>query len=193
MSWLHEQPTPPPPMPPRVALGELLAAIAQQEAAGQATPASAYLRLMCPPVSYDKWGEPLPLSDDQQDRVDRLFAVLAEPLERTHKLLRSGLLMAEEVDAVKTAFPEVYTVAVEKTLRELMASAPPYREWAETAIGVLFGMPPAQLLQSAEAPEKQMAAAESKAKPKTKTPGNTPDMSGTAADRREISVRKELR
>jgi len=189
MSWMHDPPAKAPPMPPHVALEALMGAISKTEVAGQGTPASAYLRLMAPKQQYDKWGAPLPLSDVDQDRIDRLFAVLSAPMERPRALLRAGMLIPDEVEAIKAAFPEVYTVLVEKVLRELMDSVPPYREWAETVVGVLFGMPPAQLLQSAESPEKQMAAHEAK----TKKPETTPDMSGTAADRRDIGVRKELR
>lgn len=189
MTWLHGPPAKAPAMPQHVDLEGLLGEIAKAEAQGQSTPASSYLRLAAPKVQLDKWGAPLPLTDVDQDRIDRLFAVLVEPLERSRRLIRSGLLIHDEADAVKTAFPEIYTVLVQELLRDMMASAPPYREWAETTIGVLFGMPPAQLLASAEAPEKMMAKQEAK----DKKPEPTPDMSGTAADRREISVRKELR
>jgi hypothetical protein len=193
MTWLHMPPMRPPAPPPHVALERLMGAIAQQEALGLATPASGYLRLMCPKMQLDKWGIPLPLSDVDQDRVDRLFAVLVQPLERLRVLLHCGMLMDEENDAVKTAFPEVYTVIVEETLREMMQSAPPYREWAETTIGVLFGMPPAQLLQTAgPSPEQQSAQASA---PKTTRPASDrmPGTQGTAADRRDIGVRAEQR
>lgn len=189
MSWLHDPPTRAPKTPPHVAVESLLGALGKAFAEGQGNPALAYLKLMVPPTQYDKWGAPLPISDVEQDRVDRLFAVLVEPMERTRALVRSGLLLEMESDAVKATFPEIYTVLVKEVLKDLTDAAPPYREWAETTVGVLFGMPPAQLLQSAEAPEKQMAKAEAK----SKKPTPTPDMSGTAADRRDISVRKELR
>lgn len=170
-----------------------MGAIAAEEAKGLGTPATAYLRLMCPTIKLDKWGMPLPLSDVDQDRVDRLFAVLRDPLTRTKVLLHCGMLIAEEVDAVRVAYPEVFTALVESTLSDMMNSAPPYREWAETVVGVLFGMPPAELLQNAEPTIENAAAAQAAPKPSRSSVNRQPGREGTAADRRDIGVRAEQR
>lgn len=163
--------------------------LSEKEAMGEGTPASAYLRLTLPIIKLDKWGAPLPLSDVDQDRVDRLCAIMEDPWGRARALLRAGMLLAEEVDAVKVAFPEVFTALVEQTLRDMMDSAPPYREWAETTIGVLLGLPPAELLRSAgPTPEQQSASAAT-----SRAPGKLPGSQGTAADRRDMGVRSEQR
>jgi hypothetical protein len=188
MSWLHLPPAPPPPMPPRISLEDLMGRLAEKETIGQGTPAGAYLRLTLPVLRLDKWGQPLPLSDVDQDRVDRLCAIMQDPWTRVRSLLRAGMLLAEEVDAVKAAFPEVFSALADQVLRDMMESAPPYREWAETTIGVLFGLPPAELLRSAgPTPEQQSASASSP------SAGKLPESNGTAADRRDPGVRSEQR
>lgn len=176
-------------MPEKVPVERLMGELAANEVKGLGTPASAYLRLMAPTVKLDKWGMPLPLSDVDQDRIDRLVAVLDDPWTRARSLLRAGMLLAEETDAVKTAFPEVYTALAGQVLRDLMESPPPFREWAETTIGVLLGLPPAELLKSAgPTPEQQAESAAT-----SQAPGKLPGAQGTAADRRDMGVRSEQR
>lgn len=184
MTWLNAPQPPSLPPTPHVQLAAMLGAIAEQEAAGMTTPAVQFLRMVAPKEEVDKWGQPLPLAKATQDRVDRIFAVLSDPYARVMRLVRAGELIGDEVVAIKTAFPDVYAQVVEAVARDLMHSTIPLRAWAEGTLTVLLEMPPAQVVQ---------LQTTQPAKPKPGTPEKTPDMSGTAADRRDIGVRKDLR
>lgn len=185
MSWLTEPPESKPPEPGHVNLVGLMGAISAQEVAGTSTPAGSYLRAHAPKLEVDRYGQPIPLSAVDQDRLDRMFAVLAAPYDRTRALMVSGLLSPDEVDAVKATFPEVYSVLVNQATREIMESDPPWRVWAETTVGILIGMPAAQIYGGT--PEKQEGPA-----PGPPKRGKVETQSqATQADRREIAVRAE--
>lgn len=155
---------------------------AHLEAQGIVTPALTYLRETGPQLETDKWGQPLPLSAADQDRLDRIFAVLADPMTRGRALIVSGLLAPDEVDALITVHPDVWTALSAQAFEEMGTTPPPYRAWAEATLNVLFLQDAAQVFTSGAPPALPKQA------------GNVsvgPDSLGTPADRRETSVREQ--
>lgn len=194
MSWLsRKRPPAPPPEPSHVKLEPLMAALHQDEVAGHPiSHAQQYLRDNAPVAQLDKWGEPMPLNAIDQARLDRLVAVLASPEHRGRALLHSGLILAEEVQAIATAYPEVYDVLSREALRDMLEDAPPYYPWAESALDTLFGKPPQAVISSGAAP-----SASDMAKPTGKAKGLPGDQTAagvaTPTDRRELGVREAQR
>lgn len=141
------------------------------------TPAQTYLAVKAPPVPMDQWGLPLPISPLQQDYLDRVFAVLADPM-RARALLHSGQLLPDEVEPIATVFPEVYASLIEEATDDMIDAKPPFPAWAEGVLGILFQRPAASVYNP---------AGEAQGKP----PGGKLDaQSGTPADRRELAVRE---
>jgi len=154
---------------------------AEIQEAGQFVPALAFLRTVCPPAQLDKWGEPLPLSDPDQARLDRLFAVTANPLERGWALVQSGTIDPGEAECIAMTSPDAYQVLVSRARMDMAQAPPPYSMWAEQTLGVLFGQPAAKVYKEAPPP-----------KPPAPSPGKSDEATGaTQADRREISVRQK--
>jgi hypothetical protein len=157
---------------------ELAAHVERNRAMGIETPAMAYLWAKAPRQELDQWGEPLPLSPMQQDQLDRIFAVLAGPLERGTALLHSGQLIDDEVDAIMTVYPDVYLIMLERAQDDMFKNPPPYPAWAEAQLGVLFRKPASTVYAAPEKPIGEPSGGTLKA----------PE--GTQADRRELSLRE---
>jgi hypothetical protein len=125
----------------------------------------------------DQWGMPLPISSQQQDYIDRVFAVLADPT-RCKALLHSGQLCPDEVEPLATVYPEIYETIVEDAMGDMRAAKPPFPAWAEGVLGILFQKPAATVYNP---------SSEANGKP----PGGKMDkQAGTPADRRELAVRE---
>lgn len=181
--WLKQR-TPPksPPMPGHVNAAHLRAVAAQLEARGALTPAVSYLAEKAPVLETDKWGQDLPLSPADQDRLDRIFAVVAEPLARGRALLVSGLLAPDEVDALMAVHPDVWQALTQQAFGEMARTPPPYPGWAEATLSVLFGIPADQVFTQGAPPAP---------KPRDSKIDGGPATSGTPADRRESAVREQ--
>ena len=189
MSWLQNPPAPSPPEPAHIDLERMMTVL--QAEPDPPTLAKQYLMTKAPKAQLDKWGAPLPLSAVDQDRLDRAFAVIASPHDRTRALLRAGMLAPDEVDAVSFAFPEIYGELEREALKDLVTTAPPYQGWAETVLGVLFGKPPAEVVAGGiDQPDKPQGDQPPPGKPKAPSKGN-PAAMPTPADRRDVAVRAQ--
>lgn len=191
MSWLKKPPAPAPPEPAHIDLERMMTVLTAEP--DPPTLAKQYLMTKAPRAQLDKWGAPLPLSSVDQDRLDRAFAVIASPHDRTRALLRAGMLAPDEVDAVSFAFPEIYGELEREALKELVVTAPPYEGWAETVLGVLFQKPPADVVTGGlGGPDKQPGEGGQPPKGKPKAaPGDMVTGMATPADRRDVEVRQQ--
>jgi hypothetical protein len=169
-------------MPAPVDATELMGAAAEAEQRGQSSPALAFLRTVCPRVQLDKWGQPLPLSDPDQARIDRLYAVALDPAGRGQALIRSGTLDPGEAECLAVTAPQAYGELAAGARLEMAQTPPPYAQWAEQTLSILFGEPAAKAYQE---PPQQPA---SQGKPSGGK--DDQDTGATPADRREISVRQ---
>lgn len=168
-------------MPPSVNIEILEAKIEEARRMGIQTPAQTYLQVKKPVQALDEWGQPLPLSPMEQDYLDRLFAVLARPMERGRALLHSGRLCPDEVEPLVTVFFEIWHTLVEDATRDMFtAGGPPFPAWAEATLGVLFQKPASAMYNPT--PEKTMGS-----QPR----GQVKPPEGTQADRRELAVREQ--
>lgn len=182
MSWLKKPPAKAPPPPPRASLEILIAHEQALEAAGHPDPALAYVRQNAATVELDSWGNPLPLSDGDQDQVDGLTWLLGAPLQRLTDLLRSGLIGDAEVEAVKAVFPEAYQSLSASALSDLVEAGPPIESWAECALSVLFQQPIESVYTS-------QAPTDGKPQPDQQSPKPIGD-GATQADRRDPANRE---
>lgn len=187
MSWLKKPPAPAPPEPAHVDIEQLMSTLTAQP--DPPTLARQYLMSSGPRMRLDKWGEPLPLSAVDQDRLDRVFAVIASPQYRTRALLRAGMLGPDEVDAVSASFPEIYGELEREAIHDLVTTPRPYAAWAEAVLGVLFGRPPAEVVQSGPPGQQQQQATPPAGKPKA--PASMAAGMATQADRRDVEVRAQ--
>lgn len=159
-------------------------------AAGQAPrPVALYIRAHAPKLQLDKWGEPLPLSAVDQDRLDRMFAVIASPYDRSLALMKSGLLAPDEVDAVQAVHPEIYSLLVDVAKRQMLEADPPYPVWAESMLSTLFGQPAAKVYGGAA--EIHPGDGPKPAAKGGGAPAGIPAGAATAADRRDADVRQQ--
>ncbi len=137
--WMKEKPAARPPRPPKVDLMAVRQHIDDQEKTGH-TPASAsYLKSQLPPLVVDRWGQPLPLSIQKQERLDRLVAIVAEPFRRGRELLLAGYLDTIEANAIRDGHPDVYAAMSTQLQAELAIAGPPLPAWSESVLGVFFG------------------------------------------------------
>lgn len=155
---------------------------AEAEQGGQSVPALDFLRTVCPRSQLDKWGEPLPLSDADQARIDRLYAVAVDPSGRGQALIRSGTLDPGEAECIARAAPQTYAQLVGSARMDMATTEPPFAPWAEQTLSILFGEPAAKAYRE---PPAQPA---SQSKPSSGK--DDQDTGATPADRREISVRQ---
>lgn len=177
--WLKkETPQAGPPRAGHVDYDELVKKIEEQRRLGIAGPVAEYMDKVRPPQQFDQWGEPLPLSALDQDRLDRTFAILAGPMERGTALLHSGQLIDDEVDAIEAVYPGIYVLIVERAKNDMFATDPPYPAWAEAQLGILFRKPASSVYSPKPAEEM----------PTYRAAPKSPE--GTQADRRELSVRE---
>jgi hypothetical protein len=185
-NWLHSSPKKAPADPPVIDFEKLL--IANQ---GRASKSINYLRQHGPKQTFDEWGQPLPLSSVAQYDLDRLVAVMKDPIIRTRDLMFSGLLNSDEVAAVKAVHPEVYAQLRDAAFVDMMQTKPPFEVWAVGVLGILFQKPAPQMYADAQqAPDdsQQPGAAMGGPGP-TGLPGAMP----TQSDRRETAVREQAR
>lgn len=181
--WL-KRPTPEkgPPAPPSVNIEVLWAKLEESRRRGTATPAEAYLAIKAPPIQSDEWGQPLPLCAMDQDYIDRVFAILMNPMGRGEALLHSGRLCPDEVEPIAVVYFEVWQVLVERATQDMFDSGgPPFPAWAETQLGVLFQKPASAVYNPSPANEPTAGTPPHK---KVKPP------EATQADRRELAVRE---
>lgn len=137
MLWLkNPKPAKAPPAPKTIELLAITTGLAQ---APMLSPSMAYLQDHLPEQPLDRWGQPLPLSSVQQDRLNRLVAVLANPYERGMALLKSGTLDTIETNALREGTPEVYARINQEARMDMIQAGPPISLWAEAVLGVLFG------------------------------------------------------
>lgn len=154
----------------------------EQEAEGAPTsPAIAYVRANGPKLQQDKWGELLPLSTPEQDRLDRMVAVLSHPLERGLALVLSGTLDPGECEALRTVHADAYGLLVQHARADMAQTQPPFAVWAEQTLTVLFGKPVAKVYGDEVAPKKAPPSG----------PKGTGPTGATQADRREVAVRQQ--
>jgi hypothetical protein len=185
-SWLKQREPPKgPPLAGHVDVGMLLGKIHEAETAGQNTLAQMYLQEHAPKQELDKWGEPLPLSSFTQDGLDRLVAVLASPDTRGRALLHSGQLAPDERDAIAAVYPEVYDQFASEVYMDMVTEDPPFPAWVEAVIGILYGIPAAQVFTGGSPPRAKDLQA-----PAKKATAGLDASPPTQADRREIPVRE---
>ncbi len=139
MLWLKKpKPEKAPPAPKRISTVQLatlrIAARAQPD-----QPLNAYLLAHLPPEEFDRWLQPLPLSAVQQDRLDRMMAVLEAPIDRGRALLVSGTLDTLECQALREGQPKAYEILRTWAIHDMVAGKPPLPGWSEGVLGVLFG------------------------------------------------------
>lgn len=183
--WLKGPPAPQPPAPQKNDLQALhLQAVELESRNVPSGPAMAYIKAHGPTLQVDKWGGSLPLSGPDQDRLDRMVAILSLPMQRGLQLIFSGTLDPGETDAIRTVYPDIYRELVHRALQDMATTPPPYSIWAEQTLGVLFGRPAARVYND-------QVAASPPGMPHPRAPkADSPD-NPTPADRREIAVRQE--
>lgn len=141
MSWMKAPiPSGAPPIPPNVDAVDLAGMLADAKSQGrELTPVEAYLDAAAPVPAMDRWGMPLPLSPSDQDRLDRMCAVLWNPLRRGRALLTSGSLDTDECSALRNGTPEAYEQLRYQAEQEMLAAGPPLPTWSDGVLGILFG------------------------------------------------------
>ena len=179
-AWLKNE-TPPkgPPMPPHIDVLSFMANTATAEQHGVAPPSALYIRDYGPRPAYDRWGAPLPLSPSEQARLDRITAILIEPIARGLALLHSGQLTPTEVAALKAVHPDIWADMVADTMADMVQAKPPFPAWVIATLSTLFEKPAAAVFmgEPIEEPRPNPRA------------GAMIRPEGTPADRRELAVR----
>lgn len=185
--WLKKRSPPAgPPSPGHVDQATLLEQLHEKERLGIATAATRFLSTQAPPVRYDKWGQAFPLSAYDQERLDQQVAIMAAPLERGRALLHAGMITPAEMDALIAVYPDIASILIDEAIDDMVAHPPPYEAWAESTLGVLFGMPPAQVYGTGT----PMKAEQTESlKGRTKK-GTEADVPSTPSERREVAVRE---
>jgi hypothetical protein len=181
-TWL-KQPAPGkgPKPPARIDLIALHRHANQLGAVGTLPPDLQALLKAAPVMPTDRWGMPLPLSENEQAKLDRIGAVIASPLLRGRQLLVAGQLGPDEVQAIVDARPTAYAILLQQATDEVLAAGPPIAPWAEAQLAILFGRPAGQVFTDPEAEARQAKASGA---------GGGPVPFGTPADRRELAVRE---
>ena len=182
-NWIKGKPKAPPSEPPHIDFQNLL--IANQ---GRQSRGVAYILKSGPRQTFDEWGQPLPLSSVGQYDLDRLVAVLKEPITRTRDLMMSGLLNPDEVAAVKAVHKDVYDMVSQAAVRDMLETKPPYQIWAQGVLDVLFQKPATAMYAEANQADPS-APDQSKGSPTLGMPNAMP----TPTDRRETAVREQAR
>src|SRR6185295_7731113 len=137
-NWLKSEPRKPPKDPKHVDLVHLIAAGNTMKARGEPVPHIEYIKQFGPKVKTDEWGDPLPLSSVAQYDLDRLVAIMLDPLDRARDLLMSGMLNPDEVTALKAVYPTVWAALVDASYQDMIETKPPWKTWAQNVLGVLF-------------------------------------------------------
>lgn len=192
-SWLKSPPRKPPAAPEHVDIVTFNAkANLEAQKTGQVPSYATYVRENGPKLQVDEWAQALPLSPQEQNDLDRLVAVLMEPVTRTRDLLVSGLLNDDEVTAVATVYPQAYAAVVNAAVSDMIQAQPPFELWAQSVLGILFRKPATEMYQST------VNATDAIGNPKGNGGGNpaalaTPDTIPTPSDRRDTAVRQNAR
>ena len=184
--WLKKRSPPAgPPAPGHVDHADLLDQLHEKQRLGIATPAMLFLQEKAPPEARDKWGQPLPLSAYDQERLDQMVAIMAAPYERGQALLHAGMITPGEVDALIRVYPEIYAILEQEAVDDMMAHPPPYPAWSETTLGVLFGVAAAKVYGGGtpELPKQESL----QGAPRKGTEAEVPS---TPSERREVAVRE---
>lgn len=169
-NWMKEPaPGKAPPTPPHV---DLKAITDRVNATAQLPPSVAYLKSQLPPQIFDRWGQPLPLGIDKQERLDRLVAVLAQPLERGRALLVAGTLDTIEADALRNGWPQVFDHLKQQAIAEMAQAGPPLPTWSEGVLGILFGRDAALVYQDGTADAEKPTATKFNGKPPLASPAD---------------------
>ena len=184
-NWLKSDPRKPPKDPKRVDLVHLIAAGSAMAKRGEPVPHIEYIKQFGPKISTDEWGQPLPLSSVAQYDLDRLVAIMLDPLDRARELLLSGMLNPDEVTALKAVYPTVWVALVDAAYSDMIETKPPWKTWAQNVLGVLFQKPATEAYQSHENPAKPAQGGGGGAG----VPGSLP----TPSDRMETAVREQAR
>jgi len=151
VTWLKaEKPGPAPAIPAHVDAVDLAGMLADAHASGrELTPVEAFLDASAPVPALDRWGMPLPLSATDQERLDRISAVLWNPLRRGRQLLTSGSLDTTEASALRNGTPDAYEQLRYQAEQEMLEAGPPLPRWSDGVLGILFGKEPAVVYQDA--------------------------------------------
>jgi len=191
-SWLKSPPRKPPPQPEHVDIVTFNAK-ANMEAkqnGGQMPAYATYVRENGPKLQVDEWGQVLPLSPQEQSDLDRLVAVMMEPVTRTKDLLVSGLLNDDEVAAVASVYPAAYAAIVNAAVSDMIQAQPPFQLWAQSVLGILFRKPATEMYAST------VNATDAIGNPKPHGGGAgiaLPDATPTPQDRRDTAIRQQAR
>lgn len=186
--WLRSAPDKSPSQPEHVDIMKFNAKANAYEETGATLPKYiGYVRKHGPAMQVDEWGIPLPLSAMEQDLLNRLVAILTDPVERTKELLLSGLLNPDEVDAIKSVYPEIYSRFVDAAVLDMTETKPPFQLWAQTILGILFKKPANLMYAEEQQQQQQQQGAPSANSPQGGSGVNLP----TQVDRREIAVRQQ--
>lgn len=138
--WLKaDKPGRAPPVPPVIDAVDLQSQLADRKSMGPLTPVMAYLDQFAPVPPLDRWGMPLPLATADQERLDRMAAVLFHPLLRGRQLLLSGMLDTEECSALRQGTPDAYEIIRSGAEQEMIKAGPPLPAWSDGVLGILFG------------------------------------------------------
>lgn len=178
MTWLSSDPAPVPPEPEDV---DLLREYGEAEEKGSASLALSYFREHAPKLPTDMWGLPLPISRVDQDRANRLWALLVSPLHRGRALMRSGAILKDEAAVLHEVYPDIWLLLDDELRMAMVTGRPPFPAWAEALIGTWFNLPPKVAFAKAQDQAKGGGKKASKA-------GDT--ALPTPADRRELAVRE---
>jgi hypothetical protein len=184
-NWLRSAPRKPPPEPKHVDLVHLIAAGNAMSKRGEPVPHIEYIKQFGPKIQTDEWGAPLPLSSVAQYDLDRLVAIMMDPLARARGLLLAGRLNPDEVTALKAVYPTVHAALVDACVMDMMQTKPPYQVWAQTVLGVLFQKPATQVYASSTEP--------GPSSPKQGGPVGMPGALPTPTDRMDPAVREQAR
>lgn len=157
------------PRPPHVDLKAITDRLAAMPAP---SPALAYLKSQLPPQIFDRWGQPLPLGIDKQERLDRLVAIMTTPLERGRALLVAGQLDTIEADALRQGWPNVYDHLKQQAIAEMAEAGPPLPVWSEGVLGILFGRDAALVYSDNSADAEKPTARGFAGKPPLPTPAD---------------------
>lgn len=178
MSWLNKEPATAPPEPADVDVADVMADAEKNNDSA----ALQYFRAHAPHVPVDMWGLPLPLSRVDQDRANRLWALLASPLHRGRALIRSGVILRDEAALIHEVYPDLWLMLSDELDAAMVSGRPPFPVWAEALIGTWYGLPPKVAFAQAQGGKAPRGGS------KTATAGH--GAMPTPADRRELALRE---
>lgn len=184
MSWIKaETPAKPPGSPPHIDVQQLYRHASDVQQTGQLPRPTAVLLASAPTVQFDRWGQPLPITAPQQARLDRIGAILADPIYRPRALLKCGQLGPDEVGALIAGRPAEYARLCADVMHDMVVAGPPLAGWMESQLAILFQRPSAEILTTALPEDGPQQGPQ-------RTGHGLSKPFGTPSDRREIAVRQ---